>query len=99
MKLLLIQMQAQLLRAKLHLDYIKIGILVSGATAASTITAVGDVENLKFTKVIKVCGRANTTLTVASVPSVPNFADLTAVGVDTETPIIANANLIIKKIA
>lgn len=70
-----------------------------GTTVASTITAAGDVENVKFTKVIRVCGRASTTLTIASVPSVPNFADLTAVGVDTQTPIIANANLIIKKIA
>lgn len=39
------------------------------------------------------------TLGIASVPSVPDFTDLTAVGVDTQTPIIANANLIIKKIA
>lgn len=75
------------------------GVLVPGTTVASSIAAAGDVENVKFTKIIKVCGRANTTLTLASVPSVPNFADLTAVGIDTQTPIIANANLIIKKIA
>lgn len=70
-----------------------------GTTVASTIAAAGDVENLKFTKIIKVCGRANTTVTIASVPSVPDFTDLTAPGIDTQTPIIANANLIIKKIA
>ena len=52
-----------------------------------------------MTKIIKICGRASTTLTIASVPSVPDFTDLTAVGVDTQTPIIANANLIIKKLA
>ena len=78
---------------------IKTGIIVPGTTVASTITAAGDIENLKFTKVIRVCGRANTTLTVASVPTVPDFTDLTAPGVDTQIPIIANGNLIIKKIA
>lgn len=75
------------------------GIIVPGTTVASTITAAGDVENVSFTKIIRVCCRANATLTVGSVPSVPNFADLTAIGVDTQTPIIANANLIISKLA
>lgn len=74
------------------------GVLVPGTTVSSTIATAGDVENLKFTKVIRVCCRANTTLTVRSVPSVPNFADLTGAGIDTQTPIIANANFIIKKI-
>ena len=75
------------------------GIIVPGTTVASTITAAGDVENVSFTKIIRVCCRANATLTVGSVPSVPNFTDLTAIGVDTQTPIIANANLIISKLA
>jgi hypothetical protein len=75
------------------------GILVPGTTVASTITAAGDVENVKFTKIIKVCCRANASLTVASVPSVPDFTDLTAPGVDTQTPIIANANLVIEKLS
>ena len=75
------------------------GILVPGTTVASTLAAAGDIENVKFTKVIRVCCRANTTVTVASVPSVPDFTDLTAPGVNTQIPIVANANLIIKKIA
>lgn len=74
------------------------GILVPGTTVASTIAEAGDIENLKFTKVVKVCCRANATLTVASVPSVPDFTDLTGPGVDTQIPIIANANFIIKKL-
>lgn len=74
------------------------GVLVPGTTVASTITAAGDVENLKFTKVIRVCCRANTTLTISSVPSFPNLVDLTATGIDTQTPIVVNANMIIKKI-
>ena len=74
------------------------GVLVPGTTVASTITAAGDVENLKFTKVIRVCCRASTTLTISSVPSFPNLVDLTATGIDTQTPIVVNANMIIKKI-
>lgn len=73
-------------------------VLVPGSTVASTISTPGDVENLKFKKVIKVCCRANTTLTISSVPSFPNLVDLTATGIDTQTPIIVNANMIIKKI-
>ena len=75
------------------------GILVPGTTVASTLAAAGDIENLKFTKVVRVCCRANATLTVASVPSVPNFTNLTGPGIDTQIPIIANANFIIKKVA
>lgn len=74
------------------------GFLVPGTTVISTIAAAGDVENLKFTKIIQVCCEANSSLTIASVPSVPDFTDLTAPGVDTETPIIANANFIIEKL-
>ena len=74
------------------------GILVPGTTITSTLTAAGDIENLKFSKIIQVCCRANTTLTVASVPSVPDFTNLTGPGVDTQTPIIANANFIIEKL-
>lgn len=74
------------------------GVLTPGTTVASTLAAAGDVENVGFKKIIKVCCRANTTVTVASVPSVPDFTDLTAPGVDTQTPIIANANFIIKKL-
>lgn len=75
------------------------GILVPGTTVASTLAAAGDIENLKFTKVVRVCCRANATLTIASVPSVPNFTNLTGPGIDTQIPIIANANFIIKKVA
>lgn len=75
------------------------GIIVPGTTVASTLAAAGDVENVSFDKIIKVCCRGNTTLSVGSVSSVPDFTDLTAAGVDTETPIIANANLIIERLS
>jgi len=75
------------------------GIIVPGTTVAVTIPTAGDVENVSFSKIIRVCCRANATLTIGSVPSVPDFTDLTAVGVDTQTPIIANANLQISRLA
>ena len=75
------------------------GIIVPGTTVASTLAAAGDVENVSFDKIIRVCCRGNTTLSVGSVSSVPDFTDLTAAGVDTETPIIANSNLIIERLS
>lgn len=75
------------------------GVLEPGTTIASSIASAGDVENLKFSKIIRVCGRASTTITIASVPSFADLTDLTAPGIATQTPIIVNANLIIKKIA
>lgn len=73
------------------------GILVPGTTTAATITAAGDVATLSFDKSIPVCGKAQATLAIASVPSVPDFTNLTGPGVDTQTPIIASANLSIDK--
>lgn len=52
---------------------------------------------LTFEKSIPVCGNAKATLTVASVPSVPDFTNLIGPGVDTQTPIIASGNLSIDK--
>lgn len=75
------------------------GILVPGTTIAETIATAGDVANVSFNKIIKVCCRANATLTIGSVPSVPDFTDITAPGIDTETPIIANANFKINRIS
>lgn len=75
------------------------GIIVPGTTVASTLAAAGDVENVSFDKIIKVCCRGNTTLSVGSVSSVPDFTDLTAPGVDTQTPIIANSNLIVERLS
>lgn len=74
------------------------GVIVPGTTSIETITAAGDVANLSFSKIIRVCCRANATISVGSVPSVPDFTDLTAPGVDTQIPIIANANLYIEKL-
>ena len=75
------------------------GVIVPGTTMIATITAAGDVENISFENTVEVCGRSNATLSIGSVPSVPDFTDLTAPGIDTQTPIVANATFSIEKIA
>lgn len=74
------------------------GIVVPGTTVISNITAPGDYENVSFDKKIKVCCKANTTLTVASIPSVPVYSGIPPVTTDTEIPIITNANFSITKV-
>ena len=73
------------------------GVLIPGSTVTTEITTVGVPENVSFTKVIQVCCRADANITIASVPSVPNLS--TGVAIDTQTPIVQSANLIIEKIA
>lgn len=68
-----------------------------GTTTAATITTAGDIATLSFTKSIPVCGKAQATLAVASVPSVLDFTNLAGPGIDTQTPIIASGNLSIDK--
>ena len=75
------------------------GVVVPGTTMIATITATGDVENISFENTVEVCGRSNATLSIGSVPSVPDFTDLTAAGIDTQAPIVANATFSIEKIA
>lgn len=75
------------------------GVVVPGTTMIATITTAGDVENVSFENTIEVCSRNSVTLSVGSVPSVPDFTDLTAPGIDTQAPIIANATFSIEKIA
>lgn len=72
------------------------GILVPGSTVTTDITTVGVPENVSFSKTIEVCCRADANITVASLPSVPNLS--TGVAIETETPIVQSANLIITKL-
>jgi hypothetical protein len=73
------------------------GVLIPGTTVTTDIATAGVPENVSFEKVIQVCCRTNANLTIASVPSVPNLS--TGVAIETETPIIQSANLIIKKLS
>lgn len=73
------------------------GVLIPGTTITTEVTTVGVPENISFTKIIRVCCRANANITIASIPSVPNLS--TGEAIETETPIIQSANFIIEKIA
>lgn len=74
------------------------GAVVNGTTVASNIAAAGDYENISFDKKIRVCCKANSSLSVASIPSVPVYATATPVATDTEIPIVTNANFSITRI-
>lgn len=74
------------------------GVLVPGATVIAEVVTAGDYYNVSFDKILKICCRGNTTLTVASVPNVLTGAELPGTPVVTEIPVIQNANFsIIKK--
>ena len=74
------------------------GVPVSGTTVISNITAPGDYENVSFDKKIKVCCKANATLSVASIPSAPVYDTATPVTTETQIPIITNANFSITRL-
>ena len=71
------------------------GILIPSTISASTVTA-GGLANLSFNKKIRVCCKANTTLTIASVPNV-NAGATGTTSTATQVPIITNAILGISK--
>lgn len=72
------------------------GVLIPGSIVTTEIATAGVPENVSFTKAIQVCCRADANITIASVPSVPNLS--TGVAIETETPIVQSANLIITKL-
>ena len=73
------------------------GVLVPGTTSIVTITTPGDFFDISFDKLIEVCCRGNSNLSVQAVPSV--LTGVTAPGTPTvtQTPIIQNANFFIVK--
>ena len=74
------------------------GVLIPGTTVLAQITTAGDYVNVSFDKLIKVCCNGNTTLTVASVPSVLTGDATPGTSTVTEVPVIQNGNFsIIKK--
>ena len=65
------------------------GILIPNSISAATVTA-GGLANISFNKKIRVCCKANTILTIASVPSV-NAGTTGTTPTATQIPIITNA--------
>ncbi len=71
------------------------GVKLNGSEMNEVIAAAGDYVNVSSSKLIRVCGRGNVTITVNSLPTVI-YDDTTE---DTQIPIVKNANIIIKKLA
>lgn len=73
------------------------GVLVPGTTSIVTITTPGDFFDISFDKLVEVCCRGNSNLSVQSVPSVLTGATAPGTPTTTEPPIIQNANFFIVK--
>lgn len=74
------------------------GILVPSTVSAEAVATAGQVANISFDKKIRVCCKANTTLTVAAVPSI-NAGATGVIPTTTQIPIITNAVLGITKLS
>lgn len=82
--------------------YVALGLLVDGvqvgsAIASASIVTGGLYYNIAFDKVITVCCNANSTITIASIPSV--IEGTTPTPTATAVPTIQNANLIITRLS
>ena len=73
------------------------GEQIPGTLMAETLAAAGNYANIGINKKIRVCCRANANISVRSVPLVADATDITAPAIETQTPIIANANFSISR--
>lgn len=70
------------------------GSQIAGSEMDTPVT-VGVFSNISATKKIRVCGRGNVTITIASVPAITYDGTTTA----TQIPILKNANISIERLA
>lgn len=68
---------------------------IEGTEMDAVIATAGDYVNISFTKIIRVCPRVNTTLSIGSLAAIGGVTP----AVTTEIPTVKDANLIIEKIA
>lgn len=68
---------------------------VEGTEVDTQVTTANTYRNVAFTKLIRVCPRVNTTISVGSLPAIGGISPIVA----TQIPTIKDANLIIRKIA
>lgn len=71
------------------------GTDVEGTEIDSEVTTANVYQNVSFTKLIRLCPRVNTTISVGSLPAIGGVTPAVA----TQIPTIKDANLIIEKIA
>ena len=72
-----------------------LGSDVEGTEMDANITTANVYTNVSFTKLLRICPRVNTTIAIGSLQSIGGITP----AVETEIPIIKDANLIIEKIA
>ena len=68
---------------------------VEGTEMDVAITTAGNYSNVSFSKIIEVCPRVNTTISVGSLSAIGGVSPVVA----TQTPTIKDANISITKIA
>lgn len=73
------------------------GEMITGTLMSKTLATAGDYANIGINKKIRVCCSGNANISVRSVPVVPDATDPTATPIDTQIPIIANANFSISR--
>lgn len=72
------------------------GEMIPGTLRIETLATAGDYANISVTKELKVCGKGNANISVRAIPFVPTATD-PITPIVTQTPIIANANLVIDR--
>ena len=72
------------------------GEMIPGTLMAETLAAADDFANIGINKKIRVCCSGNANISVRAVPTVQTPSDPTT-PIDTQVPIIVNANLSISK--
>ena len=68
---------------------------VEGTEMDVDVTTAGIYTNISFNKIVEVCPRVNTTISVGSLPAIGGVTPVVA----TEIPTVKDANFIIEKIA
>ena len=71
------------------------GTDIEGAEMDEQITTANTYRNVAFTKVIRVCPRTNTTISVGSLPTLGGVTP----AVTTQAPTVKDANFVIRRIA
>lgn len=74
------------------------GEMIPGTLMAETLAAADDYVSIGINKKIRVCCKGNSNISVRSVPAVPTPTDPTT-PVETQIPIIVEANISINRIA
>ena len=67
---------------------------VEGTEADTVITTPGEYRNISFSKILEVCPRVNTTISVGSLPAIGGVTPIVA----TQVPTIKDAQIILERI-